>query len=239
MRAQHTELAHESQLKEEFLATVCHELRSPLGAIQNAVKVLRAQPILNVPLLQKMHELIERQAAQMGQLVAGLLDITRVARGELNLQREPIELKAVLRNSVQTLEWDLQQRNHHLTISEPDAGVWLAADAARLEQVFVNVLGNASKYTQVPGQIHLTLDLEGGNARVRIRDSGVGIAPETLPHIFDLFMQAQPIPPRTGSGLGIGLALVRAIVQAHGGIVTAASAGLGLGSEFTVCLPLA
>jgi signal transduction histidine kinase len=226
------------RLKNEFLATVCHELRSPIGAIQNAVNVLRRRGRTKVTVQHHMHEVIDRQAKQMAFLVAGLLDITRIDRGQLALRRERVDLRTVLRNAVETLEWDLRGRSHRLSLRWPESSVWLVADAARLEQVFVNLLGNASKYTEMGGELGLSLHVSDGSAVVRVRDSGIGIAPDVLPRIFDLFMQADTAAPRSGCGLGIGLALVRAIVESHGGSATAVSAGLGQGSEFTVRLPL-
>jgi signal transduction histidine kinase len=232
------EPVHSDRIKSEFLATVCHELRSPIGAIQNAARALRS-PMCVTPLLQQqMCELIERQAQQMAFLVGGLLDITRLGRGPLSLQRQRINLPTILRNAVETLAWDLKERGHRLTVSGPECGVWLMADAARLEQVFVNLLGNASKCTENGGEIDIALRVSAGNATVRIRDSGIGIAPDALPHIFNLFMQAHAAEPRSCSGLGIGLTLVRAIVEAHAGNVAAVSAGVDQGSEFTVRLPL-
>jgi signal transduction histidine kinase len=224
--------------KDEFLATVCHELRSPIGAIQNAVNVLRSRGGTKVTVRHYMHELIERQAQQMAFLVGGLLDITRIARGQFTLLRERVDLRTVLSNAVETLEWELKGRSHRLSLRWPESSVWLVADAARLEQVFVNLLGNASKYTEMGGELALSLHVSDGSAVVRVRDSGIGIAADELPHIFDLFMQVDTAAPRSGCGLGIGLALVRATVESHGGSVTAVSAGLGQGSEFTVRLPL-
>jgi len=232
------ELGSTDRLKNEFLATVCHELRSPIGAIQNAVKVLRSPKSAAVALQHQMFGLIERQTQQMAFLVGGLLDITRITRGQLELQCELVDLRAVLRTAAETLEWELKRRSQRLTLSGQESSVWLVADAARLEQVFVNLLGNASKYTDIGGEIAVSVHVSDGSAIVRIRDSGIGIAPDTLPHIFNLFMQVHATAPRSGSGLGIGLALVRAIVEKHGGNVAAVSAGLGLGSEFTVRLPL-
>jgi signal transduction histidine kinase len=232
------EIGRADRRKDEFLATVCHELRSPIGAIQNAIKVLRSQKDIKVVMQHHMLELIERQAQQMTFLVAGLLDITRIVRGQLTLQRERVDLRAVLNNAVETLEWHLKGRSHRFSVTSPESSVWLVADAARLEQVFVNLLGNASKYTEIGGEIALSLQVSDGNAVVRVRDSGIGISPDALPHIFDLFIQADTAAARSGTGLGIGLALVRAILESHGGNVTAVSAGLGEGSEFIVCLPL-
>lgn len=225
-------------ITEGFLAAVCHELRSPIGAIRNAVKVLRSPGHGKILDQSDLCDLIDRQAQQMAFLVAGLLDFTGIARGELTLQRELVDLSIVLRNAVETVGWDLKRHNHSLTVSGPESGVWLMADAAKLEQVFVNLLSNASKYTDAGGKIALSLHVSDGSAIVRIQDSGIGIAPDVLPHIFELLMQVAPAALRSGSGLGIGLALARAIVETHGGNVAAVSAGLGHGSEFTVRLPL-
>jgi signal transduction histidine kinase len=236
--ARRKEFSDGNRLQEEFLATVCHELRGPIGAIQNAVKVLGSPKSAPIALQQQMHRLIERQTQQMAFLVGGLMDMTRIAHGQISLQRELVDLNKVLANALETLQWDFNARNHRIVLSVGETSVWLLADAARLEQVFVNLLGNASKYTDRGGKIVVSVEVSDGSAAVRISDSGIGIAPETLPHIFNLFMQAQATAPRSSSGLGIGLALVRAIVETHGGNVAAVSGGLGQGSEFTVRLPV-
>ena len=181
--------------------------------------------------------MIERQVRRMTQLVHDLLDVSRITHGRLHLQRERIDLRDVVNNAIETLESDIKQRNHRLTTALPDAPVWLQGDPGRLEQVFVNLLANASRYTDVGGELAVWVHLRDGQAVVRVRDSGIGIAPEVLPHLFDLFRQADEATSRSRSGLGIGLALVRDLVESHGGSVTGASAGLGEGSEFTVRLP--
>lgn len=234
---QMAELRSASRRKDEFLAVLAHELRSPLACIQSAIGILR-QPTGDERLVQhRMHELIGRQAGQMARLVAGLLDVSRIACGQLRLQRERIDLRAVLSNAVETIEPDIRQRSQRLATTWPESSPWLLADVGRLEQVFVNLLGNASKYTEEGGELALSLERCDGGAVVRVRDSGIGIAPDALPHIFDLFTQCDPTAPRSRSGLGVGLALVRTIVELHGGTVTAGSDGLGRGSEFTVRLP--
>jgi signal transduction histidine kinase len=149
-----------------------------------------------------------------------------------------MDLRAVVARAVQTIEFTMQQQNLGMTTSFPKAPIWLWADAARLEQVFVNLLTNAAKYTDAGGSVKLSVDWGKGEAIVRISDSGIGIAPEVLPHVFDLFVQADPSSRRGSAGLGIGLALVRNLIERHGGLVTVASAGLGHGSEFTVRLPI-
>jgi signal transduction histidine kinase len=181
--------------------------------------------------------MIERQVRRMTQLLDDLLDVSRITNGRLHLQLERIDLRDVVSNAIETLESDIKQRNHRLTTALPDAPVWLQADPGRLEQVFVNLLANASKYTDTGGELAVWMHVRHGQAIVRVRDSGIGIAPEALPHLFELFRQADEAAPRSQSGLGIGLALVRNLVEAHGGSVTGASAGLGQGSEFSVRLP--
>jgi signal transduction histidine kinase len=173
----------------------------------------------------------------MTHLATGLLDVTRIASGRLRLKRERVDLCVVVRAAIETLESDFKQRDHRIAATLPDAPVWLHAEAGRLEQVFVNLLANASKYTDAGGDLALSVHTSDGDAIVRVRDCGIGIAPDVLPHIFDLFVQADEAAPRSRSGLGIGLALVRMLAELHGGSVIAASAGLGQGSEFTVRLP--
>ena len=230
------ELATANRRKDEFLAMLGHELRNPLASIHNGLNLLSHQTE-DTPAPQKIHAMIERQVRRMTQLLDDLLDVSRITNGRLHLQRERIDLRDVVNNAIETLELDIKQRNHRLTTALPDAPVWLQADPGRLEQVFVNLLANASKYTDAGGELAVWMHLREGQAMVRVRDSGIGMAPEALPHLFDLFRQADEAAPRSQSGLGIGLALVRNIVESHGGSVTGASGGLGQGSEFTVRLP--
>jgi signal transduction histidine kinase len=225
--------------KDEFLAVLCHELRSPLSSIQNAIGILRSRTADDLALQRRMHALIERQVCQMTLLAVGLLDVSRITCGQLRLKRERVDLCVVLRDAIETLDAELNQRNHRVAATWPDAPVWLHADASRLGQVFVNLLANASKYTDSGGELALSFHAHGGHAVVCVRDSGIGIARDVLPHIFDLFVQADDAAARSRSGLGIGLALVRMLTELHGGSVNAASAGLGQGSEFTVRLPQA
>jgi signal transduction histidine kinase len=222
--------------KDEVLATVSHELRGPLATIQNAVHVLCAQ-VGDSPARLTAQALIERQVRRMTRLVDDLLEVSRIDRGRLHLQREQIDLRLVLANAIETIQSDVKERNHHLAVELPDEPVWLQADPWRLEQVFVNLLANASKYTDAGGELAAWMHTREGQVVVRIRDSGVGIASESLSHIFDLFRQTDEVAARSRTGLGIGLALVRNLVESHGGRVTAASGGLGKGSEFTVRLP--
>ena len=230
------ELHTENGQPNEFMTVFSHELRNALGAIHSATQILRMDTSA-APATVKARLLIERQVGQMTRLVEDLLDVSRVRSGHLRLQCERIDLCAVAAHAAQTVEFVMQQRNHRLTTAFPDAPVWLTADPARLEQVIVNLLFNAAKYTDEGGDVGLSVEREDGEATVRIRDTGIGIAPDVLPHVFDLFVQADPSSRRADAGLGIGLALVRSLVERHGGRVTVVSAGPGHGSEFTVRLP--
>ena len=184
-----------------------------------------------------MHTLIERQVCQVTPLAAGLLDVTRITCGDQHLKRERVDLCVVVHAAIETLESEFNQRDHRVAVIWSDALVWLHADAGRLEQVFVNLLANASKYTDAGGDLAVSVQTSDGDAVACVRDSGIGIAPDVSPYIFDLFVQADEASPRSRSSVGIGLALVRMLTELHGGNVTAASAGLGQGSEFTVRLP--
>jgi two-component system CheB/CheR fusion protein len=235
-RSRIKELITADRRKNEFLAMLCHELRSPLMSIQNAIGILRSRTGEDLALQCRMHALIDRQVCQMSLLAAGLLDVARITCGRVRLKRERVDLRVVVRDAIETLQSDFNQRNHRVASTWPDDPVWLHADASRLEQVFVNLLANASKYTDVGGELALSVQTRGGYAVVCIRDSGIGIARDVLPHIFDLFVQADEAAARSRSGLGIGLALVRMLTELHGGSVSATSDGLGQGSEFTVRL---
>jgi len=221
----------------EFLTVFSHELRNSLSAIRTATCILRMETSAG-PAAVKARALIERQIGQMARLVEDLLDLSGVQSGHLRLQRERVDLCAVAAHAAQTVEFAMKQRNHRMTTAFPEAPVWLQADPHRLEQVFVNLLINAAKYTEPGGEVELSVERGEDEATVRIRDTGIGIAPEVLPHVFDLFVQANPLSRRADAGLGIGLALVRSLVESHGGRVTAASAGLQHGSEFTIRLPI-
>ena len=232
------ELLGADRRKDEFLAILGHELRSPLGAVQNALATLSGPAGQDRAVQQHLHALIARQVRDMTQLTADLLDISGIARGQLRLQRKRIDLHAVLHQALETMDSELQRRGHRLVIHCPDSPVWLQGDATRLRQVLHNLLANASKYTDPGGDLAVSLRVRDSFAIFSVRDSGIGMAADTLPHIFDLFVQADPPARRHGAGLGIGLALVRTLVEMHGGSVAAVSAGEGQGSEFSVRLPV-
>jgi signal transduction histidine kinase len=225
------------ELNSQFLAVLSHELRNSLSVIRMAAGILKMEPSPS-PTVGKARTLIEHQTAHMSRLVEDLLDTARARNGHLTLKFEKIDLCVVVAQALQSVEFTMQQRCHRVAVALPVGALWLKGDSARLEQVFVNLLLNAAKYTLSGGNIHLSVEREQGEALVRIRDNGIGIAPNVLPRVFDLFVQADPSSDHGGAGLGIGLALVRNLVDGHGGCVTAASCGLGQGSEFVVRLPI-
>jgi signal transduction histidine kinase len=231
------QLASANLRKDEFLAMLSHELRSPLASIQFGVRVLGRQ-VGDASTQQRTQALIERQLRRMTYLVDELLDVSRITNGRLHLQSERLDLRDVVGHAIETLEPDIAEHNHRLSTELPDMPVWLDGDPCRLEQVFVNLLANASRYTDAGGELAVWIHTKDRQAVVRVRDSGIGIAPDALPHIFDLFKQAHEADPRSRAGLGVGLAVVRNLIELHGGSVTAGSAGTGRGSEFTVRLPL-
>jgi len=228
----------EQRRTHEFLAVLSHELRNSLGGIRCAAGILRLD-VSAAPNVVKARVLIERQVDQMTRLVEDLMDVSQIQSGQLRLQRERFDLCVLATHAVEAVELTMQQRSHRMTTSFPSEPVWLQADPTRLEQVFVNLLVNAAKYTAAGGDVGLSIEHRGDEAIVRVRDTGIGIAADVLPDVFDLFVQADRSPRRAVAGLGVGLALVRNLVESHGGSVTAASDGLGKGSEFTVRLPVA
>ena len=230
-------LAEANRSKEEFMALLSHELRSPLSPILNALQILR-QMKTNDPIIEQAGDVINRQIGVMVRLVDDLLDISRITKGKLRLTKEPVELRVVANHAAETVRPFMDARKHDFSISLPIKPIWVKADPARLEQVVVNLLNNAAKYSDTGGLIRLAVSQKGAEAIVRVRDNGVGIAPELLPHIFELFTQVDGSLGRSYGGLGIGLALARNLVELHEGSLQAASAGLGQGCEFTIRLPL-
>ena len=229
-------LANLHRLKDEFLAMLSHELRNPLAPISDAVQVLRGQKN-DDPRHQQARIIIERQVRQLTRLVDELLEVSRITTGRIHLHEEQVALSNIVENAVETVRALIGQRGHTLKVALPPQSIWLYADAARMEQVIVNLLVNAAKYTDADGQIWLTVEQEGNEAVLRVRDTGVGIPPELLPRVFDLFTQAERSLDRAQGGLGIGLCLVQRLVEMHRGRVEASSE-LGQGSEFVVRLPV-
>src|SRR5262245_3142310 len=223
--------------KNEFLATLSHELRNPLAPLRNIVGVLELHET-NDPVILQIREIIQRQVQQMVRLVDDLTDVSRIAQGKIDLRKERVSLSAVLEQVLQMAEPILAAHQHKLHATLVKEPLWMEGDPARLAQVFLNLLNNSAKYTDPGGQVWLTSAREDNRAIVRVRDSGIGIDPEMLPHIFELFTQAEWSLSRSQGGLGIGLTLVRRLVEMHNGTITAHSAGRNHGSEFAVLLPL-
>ncbi len=236
VRRQAEALREADRRKNEFLATLAHELRNPLAPLRNALEVVRlgGDPPSG---LRQARELMDRQVRQMTRLVDDLLDVARIAQGKLELRKAPLDLRAALEQAVQMNAPLLEARRHRLSVRLPAGPLCVEADQARLIQVFVNLLNNAAKYTPEGGEVALAADREGEEAVVRVKDNGTGIAAEMLPHIFELFTQIDVGAERPQGGLGIGLTLVRRLVELHGGSIAAASPGVGRGSEFVVRLP--
>jgi two-component system CheB/CheR fusion protein len=233
-RARSDSLREGSRRKDEFLAMLAHELRNPLGPISHAVHLLKRGGG-DAP---KLHAMIERQTVRLVRLVDELLDVARISRGLIELQRGPVDLATLARQAMEAGRARAEQRQHVLTSSIPDAPVWVDGDAVRLEQVISNLLENAIKYTNPGGRIVVALTEEGGDAVLSVADSGIGLEPGTHERIFDLFTQVDGSLARSGGGLGLGLTVVRRVLEMHGGRIQARSAGLGTGSEFIVRIPL-
>ncbi len=231
------DLAEANRNKEEFMALLSHELRNPLSPILNALAILR-QIRTSDPVIEQAGNIINRQVVQMVRLVDDLLDISRITKGKLRLTRETVELRVIANRAAETARPLMDARRHDFSVSLPTGPLWVEADPARLEQVVVNLLNNAAKYTDPGGLVRMSVQQEGSEAVIRVRDNGVGIAPEMLPRIFDLFNQVEGTLSRSHGGLGIGLALVRKLVEMQEGRVQAQSGGPGKGSEFTVKLPV-
>ncbi len=222
--------------KDEFLAMLAHELRNPLAPIRNAVQLLKMQEVTD-PKLTWSYGVIDRQVTHMAQLLDELLDMSRIMQGKIRLKIEHLELTDIVNNAVETSRPLIDSRGQELIISQTTPPQWLVGDRVRLAQVLSNLLNNAAKYTNEGGKIMLSVMREGSDTVIEIKDTGIGIAPDVLPHIFDLFSQADHTLAHSQGGLGIGLTLVRQLVEIHGGTVTAASGGIGQGSSFTVRLP--
>jgi PAS domain S-box-containing protein len=223
--------------KNEFLATLAHELRNPLAPIRNSLNILRLGRG-DLAGTERVQEMMERQVNHMVRLVDDLLEISRITTGKIELRLELIEIASVIRSAVETSGPLIDANRHQLAIKLPREPLTVEADAVRLSQVVANLLNNAAKYTDPGGQIWLNVWREAAEVVISVRDSGIGIAPELLPHVLEMFTQAERARRHSQDGLGIGLALVKRLVEMHGGVVRAHSAGEGKGSEFTIRLPL-
>jgi signal transduction histidine kinase/ActR/RegA family two-component response regulator len=233
-----TDLAESDRRKTEFLAMLAHELRNPLAPISNAARALRLSRG-NDHALRSASEMLERQVAQMARLVDDLLDMSRITRGKIGLRKDRIELAPIIQQAVEAVRAQYKNMNHELTVSMPAQPVHLEADPARLAQVIGNLLNNACKFTDRGGRVSLNVEVADDQAVVQVRDNGIGIAAEDLPRVFDMFAQVDTSLERSRDGLGLGLTLVKTLVELHDGSVEAHSDGPGRGSTFTMRLPIA
>jgi len=224
--------------KDEFLATLAHELRSPLNVIRNSAFMIRAESA-DPAIIERSRDAIVRQVDHMTRLVEDLLDASRIARGSIEIRKAKVALSEIVRVVLEDVQPFLESRGHGLSVSLPESPINLIADPTRLEQILVNLITNAAKYTERGGKIELTASLDGDWLILAVRDNGIGMSPESLAHAFDLFSQGTLDPGGRGSGLGIGLALAKTLVELHGGSIQAESEGPGKGSKFTIRLPIA
>jgi PAS domain S-box-containing protein len=233
---EHQDLQDTNRRKDEFLAMLAHELRNPLAPISNAIAILN-HLMKGDDKVAYVSDIIDRQTRHLSRLVDDLLDVSRISLGKIKLQKERVDLATIIARAAEISTPLLNARKHQLTVQIPPTSLFLEADGTRLAQVISNLLTNAAKYTDEGGSIFLSTAIDGDEVVIRVLDSGMGISAELLPQIFDLFIQGDRSLARSEGGLGIGLTLVRRLVELHGGTVKAASDGLGCGSEFTIRLP--
>ncbi|MGQ3052589.1 MAG: hybrid sensor histidine kinase/response regulator [Roseateles sp.] len=226
------------QRKDEFLATLAHELRNPLAPIRTGLQLL-ARPVQDETHVKSVMRMMDRQMSQLLRLIDDLLEVSRISTGKLVLQREPLDMRRVVEMALEACQPLIERGGHRLSVTLPDEALWVDGDLTRLSQSLSNLLNNAAKYTPDGGDIAVTLARADGQAVLAVRDSGVGLPQDMIARVFDMFAQVNRSLSRAQGGLGIGLALVRTLVTMHGGRVNAASAGPGLGSTFTIELPLA
>jgi PAS domain S-box-containing protein len=229
-------LARADRDKDEFLAVLAHELRNPLAPISYALHLLDEKN-LSGSARQHTRRIVERQVGRLARLIDDLLDVSRIRTGKVELRKDPIELGALVAHTVEIARPVFEERGHELSVSLPEEPIWLEADPVRLEQVLSNLLNNAIKFTEDGGTISIAAERQAHELVLRVTDTGVGITPDLLPRIFDLFTQGDRSLDRSRDGLGIGLTLSRRLVELHGGTIEAHSEGLGKGSEFVIRLP--
>ncbi len=232
------EIQRADRRKNEFLATLSHELRNPLAPMRAALHMLRSQAV-EPERSRALLETMDRQVAQMTRLVEDLLDISRITRGAIELRRETLNVSSEIRNAIESCQGQLEIGGHDVVVNLPKEALQVVADRVRLQQILENVILNAAKYTDPGGRIEVNAEGTLADVVIRVRDNGIGIAPDKLQQVWDLFVQVDESPERIRKGLGIGLALVRDLVRRHGGTVEAASDGLGKGSTFTIRMPRA
>ena len=236
LKQQAAALEEANRRKDDFLAMLGHELRNPLAPLSNTLQVMSMRGIKD-PTLAQARDVMARQVNQLTRLVDDLLDVSRVTRGRIDLRKEPVDVAALARSTVEANRPCLAARRHEITVELPPTPLFAEADPVRLEQILCNLLNNAAKYTDPGGHILLNVAAEGEDAVIRVKDNGMGIPAELLPRVFDLFTQGSRSLDRSQGGLGLGLTLVKSLVALHGGTVQALSEGPNCGSEFVVRLP--
>lgn len=224
--------------KNQFLATLAHELRSPLGTLHMTLEILKRSPAITPEELAKRRDAMARQTDQLSKLVEDLMDVSRVSQGKVELERKRLELHDLVTQALEMTGSSISAKEHTVTVNRYADDLWVEGDATRLRQVLGNLLGNSARYTPPNGHITVTLRRNQRMAEIEVLDDGVGIAADVLPNVFDLFVQGESTS-KTNTGLGVGLTLVRRLVEGHGGEVSASSGGTGQGARFTITLPLA
>jgi CheY-like chemotaxis protein/nitrogen-specific signal transduction histidine kinase len=230
-------LAETTKRMHEFIAMLAHELRNPLAPIRNAVELMRRRGLAD-PTLEAMRDTIDRQVTTLSRIIDDLLDVNRIARGHFSVTRENLDIREVVRGAIDSSQPLVDALAHTLSVSMPDEPIAIQGDPVRLTQAFVNLLNNAARYTPTGGRIAVTVEPRATDVHIRIADNGRGVAASDLERIFHLFTQVEPQASGHSGGLGVGLALVRRVVELHAGTVRARSAGIGQGTEFDVVLPL-
>jgi len=235
--AANRELQNQARAKDDFLATLSHELRNPLSALTTAAHLLeRGSPDANADVMAR--QIVKRQTGLMSRLLDDLLDVSRITRGKLEIRKAPIELSAVIESAIETVQPWLNRKRHAFSVSVPERDIVIEADAVRLAQVLANLLTNAAKYTEPQGRIELLVERHADVVEFHVRDDGIGIPRASQSEIFKMFAQLSPAIDRSEGGLGIGLALAKGLVELHGGSIDVKSGGHGHGSEFIVRIPI-
>jgi len=237
LRRSEEALREADKRKDEFLATLAHELRNPLALMRNVVNLIQI-PGSSEDELRWGRDILDRQVNYLIRLTDDLFDVSRITRQKLELQKEREDLREIVNAAVESSRPLIDEREHELAVTLPKQGIYIEADRVRLTQVLMNLLTNAAKYTPKPGEISLSVEPAGSQVLVRVKDTGVGLSAESLAHVFDMFYQVDRSYTRSDGGLGLGLTLVRQLVEMHGGTIEARSAGINQGSEFVVRLPI-
>lgn len=224
--------------KDEFLAMLAHDLRNPLGPIANATAILKMMES-QTPAIKPVREIVERQLDQLRRIIADMRDVTRITQAKVQLQRETLDVSRLVHDAVTLAQAQIDSRGHRLDLRLDPTPHAVSGDAMRLSQALSNLLCNAAKFTPTPGLIEVFTSVQGDRIGIHVRDRGVGVSPDFLPHVFEPFAQETPSTPRTNNGLGVGLTIARRLAQLHGGDITAFSAGRNEGAEFVLSLPLA